>query len=104
MEELLGGLILATATLSLVTALMVQGFAKPLINEYVKNENWHSWVTNVAALVFALVLSYAGQFVLDLLGSQQLVVNAALQGLIAALGSTFGYEVWKNVGKALPNA
>jgi hypothetical protein len=104
MESLLSGLIVATATLSLVTALTVQGFAKPLINEYVTNENWHAWATNVAALVFGLLLSYAGQFVLELLGSPQLIVNAALQGLIAALGATFGYEVWTNVGKALPNA
>jgi Na+/proline symporter len=99
MESLLSGLIVATATLSLVTALTVQGFAKPLINEYVTNENWHAWATNVAALVFGLLLSYAGQFVLELLGSPQLIVNAALQGLVAALGATFGYEVWKNAGK-----
>jgi Na+/proline symporter len=102
MEELLGGLILATATLSLVTALTVQAFAKPLINEYIANANWHGWATNVAALAFAMILSYAGQFVLELLGSPQLIVNAALQGLVAALGATFGYEVWKNVGKNVP--
>lgn len=96
MEDLFLGAVAATALMSLFTALAVEAWAKPLIDKWVQDEQLHDWSNNIAALIFGMGFAYLGAFILDALGLPQLIAQAGLQGLAAALGATFGYDVWKN--------
>lgn len=96
MEELFLGAVAATALMSLFVALSVEAWAKPLIDKWVKDEQLHDWSNNIAAFIFGMGYAYLGAFILEQLGLPQLIARAGLQGAAAALGATFGYDVWKN--------
>lgn len=95
--------LLTVGVVAIITAIGLQLWFKPWLTKKYAEMWWHDLSINVAATGLAIILAIAGLFVNNLLGNATDIAFAIIQGVIAAFGAVYGYEVYKNLTKRVAN-
>ena len=90
--------LLTVAGIAFITAIALQLWVKPWLTKMYGDRTWHDIALNLMATVLAISLALAGLYV-NLLGDNQSVAFAVIQGIVAAFAAVYGYEAVKNVMK-----
>ena len=100
-----GGIVVDLGTVAgvaLITSLLVQFFVKKGLKSY-QEKDWYGLAINASTLVIAILITYLGTMISDIILDRPQTGNAILRALLATVAAIGGYEgvsnAWKTIQK-----